>query len=169
MRTTLSLISDDISEIFINQTLSYHKMHPIKTLTDLVTNNPRYIMSDAVGFGLSWGGATAAMAYLSHTSLNDGLTVLAVFGVKTLGFAAGKVLSHGSHEQELAKSSGLNALVKGSFQFTSHYALIKTGWLPEVATPVVAYVLPGLLGTVARWVQDYKSHIITTDKHTDVI
>lgn len=142
-------------------------MYSPRDLVSIVKDNSRYLMSDAVGFGLSWGAATGSMYGLSHTDWSDGAKVLGVFTIKSLAFAAGKIGSHGSHARQLAKSSAQNAVVKGSLQILCHYATIKTGLVPEWATPIVGYAIPGLVGTVTRYVQDIRSNIITLDEHKD--
>ena len=133
----------------------------------LVKNNLSYIRSDLAGFASAYSLATPTTMLLSHCGVSDEVNVIGTFVAKSLGFAAGKILTHDNYRLALTKSNILSTGLDAILQMACHYFVLKSHVLPVYLSHFASYALTGSTTTGFRWFLDYRSGVFDIENKAD--
>jgi len=135
-------------------------------LVEIMRNNPKYLISDAVAFAVSYPTAAATFVYLDSLDLSDATKVGLTFTAKSLSFLISKLMVHGSDYQKLFNSITAAVALKGVFEMGGHYIAMQYPRIPNYLSPIIGYAPAGILATLARYYLDAKSGVLTMTGRT---
>ncbi|NCO11053.1 hypothetical protein CO038_02790 [Candidatus Pacearchaeota archaeon CG_4_9_14_0_2_um_filter_39_13] len=129
-----------------------------------MSGNGRYFISDACAFASSWATAGAATLGLIGMDAGDEANALGTLATKMTSFIVVKSAFHYNSLRDIAKSTLISSVLKSGLALSSHYILLKNGWLSDETSWIAAYAGAGIVSTAVRWGMDYNAGLIFSER-----
>ncbi|MBR9690264.1 hypothetical protein GOV08_01125 [Candidatus Woesearchaeota archaeon] len=122
--------------------------------------NKKYIHSDLVGDAISYSLLPATAWGLNELGVDDLSNAIITFGVRSIGFYAGKAAYFQNHLKQISVSTLKGTAAKAAAEISFLYLLYTKTNIPYYASPFIPALIIGVGTTVYRYKVDIKAGIV---------